>query len=184
MKEKPASLIMSGDFETGKTRFSQQLAQGLQEAGWDIAGIVSPAIFDDDIKTAIDAVDLRSGERRRLAERIQTGSLLDGPATSHWQFCQEVLDWCNGVLRSATPCDLLVIDELGPLEFERGIGLMAGFEAIDEGRYLASVIVIRPTLLEQAKARWPHAEVIQSVPAEAAIPLIEDWIQRLGRLKV
>jgi nucleoside-triphosphatase THEP1 len=184
MNDKPALLIVSGDFETGKTRFSQQLAQGLQEAGWDVAGIVSPAVFEDGVKTAIDALDLRSGERHRLAERNQAGSSLDGPATSHWQFSQETLDWCDGVLRSASPCDLLVIDELGPLEFDRGIGLQAGLEAIDEGRYLASVVVVRSALLERVKARWSHAEWIRSVPAEATIPLIEDWIQRLGSLKM
>ncbi|HEY71006.1 MAG TPA: DUF2478 domain-containing protein [Anaerolineae bacterium] len=183
MKGKPALFIVSGDFETGKTRFSQHLAQGLQEAGWDVAGIVSPAVFEDGVKTAIDAVDLRSGERRRLAESIQAGSSLDGPETTRWQFSQEVLDWCNGVLRSATPCDLLVIDELGPLEFDRSIGLMAGMQAIEEGRYLASLIVIRPMLLERAKARWPQAEVIHSVPAEATVLLIERWIQRLSDLK-
>ena len=183
MMEKPALLIVSGDFETGKTRFSQQLAQGLQEAGWDIAGIVSPAVFEDGIKTAIDAVDLRSGERRRLAEHIQGGSSLDGPATSHWQFSQEVLDWCDGILRSATPCELFVIDELGPLEFDRGIGLLAGIDAVEGEQYLASLIVIRPNLLERARVRWPHAEVIQSVPTEAAIPLVEHWLQRLGSLK-
>ena len=34
----------------------------------------------------------------------------------------EVLAWGTRILQQATPCDLLVVDELGPLKFERGEG--------------------------------------------------------------
>jgi nucleoside-triphosphatase THEP1 len=183
MNANPMLLIVSGDFETGKTRFSQHLAQGLFDLGWEIAGIISPAVLEDGIKIAIDAVDLRSGDRRRLAEINRAGSTLDGPTTKRWQFSQQALDWCNSFLRKATPCDLLVIDELGPLEFDRETGMLAALEAIDDGQYLVALIVIRPTLLERAKARWSQAEVIHSVPADAAIRLTNRWLQRLSALK-
>ena len=61
---------------------------------------------------------------------------------------------------SLPPGDLLVIDEPGPLEFVRGEGLLAGLQVLDAGRYGVVVVVIRPSLLPEAQARWPHAQVI------------------------
>ncbi len=51
------------------------------------------------------------------------------------------------MLESATPCDLLIVDELGPLEFERNEGWPAGLAAIDSAAYKVGVVVIRPELL-------------------------------------
>ncbi|GAG90828.1 unnamed protein product [marine sediment metagenome] len=183
MNNKPALFVICGDFETGKTRFSQRLALTMHELGWDVAGIVSPAVFQDDVKIAIDALDLRSGERCRLAELIQAGSKLEGPATKRWQFSRETLNWCNFLLRSAVPCDLLMIDELGPLEFERETGMVCGIESIDEGDYLAAVIVIRPNLLAHARRRWPHFEDIELAQTGSDETSTTCWAQKLVPLK-
>ena len=58
------------------------------------------------------------------------------------------------------PPRLLVVDELGPLEFVRGVGLMAGLAAVDEGRYAAAFVVVRPALVDEALRRWPDATVL------------------------
>jgi nucleoside-triphosphatase THEP1 len=183
MKNTPALFIVSGDLESGKTRFCQRLAQAMRAHGWDVSGIVSPAVFQDDTKIGIDALDLRSGKRRRLAELIQAGSQLQGPATKRWQFSRETLAWCNSTLRSATPCDLLVIDELGPLEFERGAGIVSAIEAIEEGNYLAAVVVIRRILLAHARRRWPLLEAIDLTQADDDETLAAHWAEKLVPLK-
>ncbi len=183
MKYKPALFIVSGDLESGKTRFIQNLAHAMQAHGWDVAGVVSPAVFQDDAKVAIDALDLRSGKRCRLAELIQAGSQLQGPATKRWQFSKETLNWCNSTLRSATPCDLLVIDELGPLEFEGGAGMLDAIEAIEGGNYLAALVVVRSILLEHARRRWPHLERIDPAQADDHETLATHWAQKLAQLK-
>ena len=181
---RPALFVVSGNIETGKTRFMLLLAQAMQVHAWDVAGIVSPANFQNNAKIAIDAMDLRSGKRGRLAELIQAGSQLQGPTTSRWQFSQETLDWANSLLRSATPCDALMIDELGPLEFKRGEGLASGIEAVEGGEYLAAVVVVRSTLLPQATRRWPHHEAIALDRSSNDLALVARWAQRLLRLKV
>jgi nucleoside-triphosphatase THEP1 len=154
----------------------------MHKLGWNVAGIVSPAIFQAGVKIAIDAQDLRSGERRRLAELIAE-SKLEGPATKRWQFSQESLKWCDRVLRSATPCDLLVIDELGPFEFEREAGMVYAFDAIDGNQYLAALIIIRPSLLERANRLWPHMTRINLAQADSHETLVTQWAQKLKPLK-
>ena len=56
---------------------------------------------------------------------------------------------------------MLIVDELGVLEFERDQGWVAGLAAIDSGDYRLGVVVIRPELLDQAQRRWPTARVIE-----------------------
>ena len=58
----------------------------------------------------------------------------------------------NQLLRNG---ELLLIDELGPLEFRGEGGFIAGFAAIDARHYRLAVVVVRPELLDAARQRWP-----------------------------
>jgi hypothetical protein len=63
------------------------------------------------------------------------------------------------VRAQAVPCGLLVVDELGPLEFERAQGWLSGLTALDSGEYELGLVVIRPELMGAALARWPEAGI-------------------------
>ncbi len=168
-------MIVTGPREAGKSTFCRHLVELARAAGRSVAGIVCPAVFEDGQKMAIEAETLRSGLRRQLATRRQAGSALPGISTRRWQFDPAVLVWGNQQLRKATPCEVLIVDELGPLEFERGEGWVAGLSALDSGDYRWGVVVIRPELLSVARQRWPAAEVIvveqvaESDPAAQAL---------------
>lgn len=72
----------------------------------------------------------------------------------------ETLEWGNSVLEQVNTCDLFILDEVGPFELEHGIGLMAGLDIIDTAKDFPCAVVIRPSLIEKALARWHWAEVI------------------------
>ena len=91
-------------------------------ASWQVGGLVCPALFEGGQKTGIEAEALNTGPRLQLAWPGQAGQPQTGLATRRWQFDAEVLAWGTRILQQATPCDLLVVDELGPLKFERGEG--------------------------------------------------------------
>ena len=59
------------------------------------------------------------------------------------------------MLEKLPPGELLLIDELGPLEFRGEGGFIAGFAAIDARHYRLAVVVVRPELLDAARQRWP-----------------------------
>jgi nucleoside-triphosphatase THEP1 len=177
VKDQGKLTLISGEIESGKTRFCRQAAGALKELGWDVAGIVSPAVFNEGGKIAIDGLDLRSGERRRLADLTATGDPLQGPQTKRWHFSMQALHWCNEVLQNATPCDLLIIDELGPLEFNRGEGLLAGFEANDSRQFKTSLTVVRTSLLEKARDRWPDAETLIISDDDNISTLEKEWLR-------
>ena len=72
----------------------------------------------------------------------------------------ETLEWGNTILESIKSCDLFILDEIGPLEFEHGIGLIAGLDIIDSHKKIPAVVVVRPSLLALADKRWPWAQVL------------------------
>lgn len=156
----PQLLIVTGARGSGKSRWCGQLAELVRRRGLRIAGVASPAVMEGDLKTGIDIVDVSSGERRRLADR--RGGPSGGETTERWRFAESAMVWGNEVLArvSLDRADLLVVDELGPLEFHRGSGLVAGLEAIAAERYGVACVVVRPSLLDAALARWPHAVVV------------------------
>jgi nucleoside-triphosphatase len=157
--EKSNIWIITGPFQVGKTHFCNNLVKVAQARGFKIAGVVCPPVFEEQIKTAITIEDLKTHETKTLATKRTTGS--EGLLTEHWAFDEEVLKWGNHVLAVTEDCDVLLIDELGPLEFNRGQGWQNGLQAIDKGEYKIALVVIRPALVETAIERWPNAKIIE-----------------------
>lgn len=173
-------LIISGWRGAGKTTLCQLLVDAARERGWQAAGLLSPANIVDGCKTAINVEDLRTGERRQLAYSAALSAVQKAEIrTDSWIFDPDALLWGNAVMEKAVPCDLLVVDELGTLEMERGGGWQAGLQALDSGKYHYGIAIIRPELLEKAQARWPHAETVTINSASDAPAKAETLIKRL-----
>jgi len=97
----------------------------------------------------IDVVDVRTGERRSLAEQDGLpGGLRVGPH----RFDETAIAWGRDRLDAACPCDILVVDEIGPLELERGAGWVNALRVLRVGDYRVAVIVVRPRLVEAVRA--------------------------------
>lgn len=174
--------IFTGDIGIGKTSVCQRLVNEARSLGWDVAGILSPGLYQGGQKVAIEAVNLRSGERRTLAWRINSGEIVEGEVihTQEWRFDPDTLQWGNNVFEVAAPCDFLVADEIGPLELERGEGWVAAFAALASRAYRLGVVVLRPSLLSHA-ARWAPARILVIRHPGQAVTLAdlleEDWRQ-------
>lgn len=163
----PKIWIITGIRETGKTRFCTHLVEKARNEGVDVAGLLSPPVYVNGVKTAIEVEDLCSGERRILARSRQDD--LASIQTKRWSFDTEVLKWGDDLLAVATPCDLLVVDELGLLEFERGGGWQNGLSAIQSGKFRSAVVVIRPELIDKAIGIFDQARGLEIPPQLDAI---------------
>ena len=151
-------IIITGELESGKTSLCLDIADLAKESGIKITGLVSPGVFVGGFKKAIDVQDLATGERRRLAglrEQVETDL-----ETKRWSFFSEAVSWGNRLLQNALPTDMLIIDELGPLEFNRAQGWVKAFDAIDNGEFQTALLVIRPSLIQQASRRWKITRII------------------------
>lgn len=152
--------IVSGPPGSGKTSYCLSRVDRARAAGQDVAGIVSvaePAVGE---RRQILALDLRSSERRPLAD-------LEPPVgrpvvrSGRWWFHCGTVTWANRVLRDAGPCDLLVVDEIGPLELRYGLGLVDALPILHRRAYGEAIVTVRPSLAAALSERWPWAEVLR-----------------------
>jgi nucleoside-triphosphatase THEP1 len=153
--------MITGSRGAGKTKFCQEIARAARQAGLDVAGIVSVAVFEGIYRKEIIAEDLRTGESHLLATRRDTEAPLQPLATRNWQFDPQGLAWGSRVLADSVPVSVLIVDELGTLEFEREQGWLSGLEALDSQQYSLALVVIRPELLGSALQRWPNAYIVE-----------------------
>ena len=144
--------VMTGVFGAGKTTWIKQMLPVARELGIQVAGVVTPAVFEGHEKTAIDAMLLPSGERFLFAPKAQ--GHVDGVKRLGWDFKPEAIERINGHLATCASCDLFVVDELGPLEILRGEGYTEALALLDSGCVANALVVIRPALLDAARERW------------------------------
>jgi nucleoside-triphosphatase len=164
MKAQLTTVILSGESGCGKTTLCTRIVAMARARGLAVAGVVTPPRLADGRKIGLDVEDIRSGQRRPLAEAYaeshpSIAGAMAGPRMGSWQFYADGLAWGAMILRHATPCDLLVIDELGPLELLQGQGWTVGLEVLRGSRYHMALVTARPGLLpyfqEQLAPREP-----------------------------
>lgn len=156
-------LIISGARASGKTTFCTLIAKILQSNGWDVAGLLSLPVIKQGEQVAKDAIDIRSGVRRCIANINFQDEATAEIQIGQWSFDTKTLAWCNVVFQSSIPCDFLIIDEIGPLEFNQGQGFLDALTALDSGEFIFAMVVIRPELLSVALQRWPTANTIEII---------------------
>lgn len=143
MKE-PRLWLLTGARGAGKTTFCLSLAAQARTQGWDVAGLLSPAVFEGGLKTGILAEDARTGETHPLACSSPRSSF--DLQLGKWYFDLSTLAWGNQVIENSLPCDLLILDELGPLELTRQAGWQAALDVLRGDGYQVALVVIRPEL--------------------------------------
>jgi energy-coupling factor transporter ATP-binding protein EcfA2 len=149
--------LVCGPSGAGKTTWLGHLAILARDHGYTVGGLLSPAVFENENKVAIELLDLASGQRRLLARPRPKAS----PGQLGWAFEPTTLEWGNRVLAAQGPCDCLLLDELGPLEWRQAAGLQGAFACLERADYRAAFVSIRPALLAQAVRRWPEALVVE-----------------------
>jgi nucleoside-triphosphatase len=148
-------VLLTGVRGVGKTHLCQQVVDQARQSGYSCAGVLSPASFSGGEKVGINLVDVASGEERLLAEADDTGGEV---RWGKYRFVRPTLDWGAELLEGAAPCDLLVVDELGPLELRLGLGLVAALHVLDEGGFSLALVVVRPELVDSVRERLRATE--------------------------
>ena len=127
-------------------------------------------------RQVINLLDLKTDLQQQMARARRPDE--ESSFSLNWIFDKDQLNRGNEILKEALPCDLLVIDELGPLELLHGQGWQAGIKVLESRDYRLGLLVIRPELLKEAQKRWPQAEVILIKENDINIKALQD-IQNL-----
>lgn len=139
-------IVLTGPSGSGKTTLCRRLVDAARQQGLSVRGIMSPGRWRGGTKVRIDVLDVSTGETKALAE---ASGEADGPALGEWRFHAGALAWGMAVLRRSVPSDVLVVDELGPLELWRGAGWAGAIDILRAGDYRHALVVVRPGLVER-----------------------------------
>jgi len=145
--------VLTGPIGIGKTTLCQRLAELLQGRGLTPGGILAPAVVDSySNKTGIRLRRVDTGEERLLA--VAEGDL-GGPRTGCYSFAAEVFEWGMSVTRQALSgdADVVLVDEIGPLELLRNQGLAPLLEELVGIETPHVLVVVREGLLTAIRQR-------------------------------
>ena len=170
--------LITGDRDSGKTSLCKSIYFFAVKEGYDIKGIISPGIYKDGVKMGIRAENLSTRESVEFAE-YRPGWDQEKPKRE-WKFFENALVWGNKVFASSTPTDILIIDELGFLEFEKNSGWTNAFAEIEKGEFTFAFVVVRKTLLPSALERFGTCDVFDlgvSNPSEHLAEKVFQYIR-------
>jgi nucleoside-triphosphatase len=172
-------IVATGAPGSGKTTAVMAAARRFQSAGGRLAGFVQPARMSGERKTGFDVRDLATGEAELFAEDV---GKRQGDFGTRFRFRKEGFALAARALGRARGGDLLVVDEMGPLEL-RGQGhLRAVQRALRTPGLRGAVIVVRrqlvPALLAELDA--DDAEVVE-VTAEGGEQALDAALRKRGQ---
>jgi nucleoside-triphosphatase THEP1 len=153
-------ILLSGPVGSGKTTLCQRLVNLAGRQGFQVGGVLTPAVVRDGIKVGIEAVNLSTGEVRRLSRNnrerarntcapgtTRVGQYVLDDRTLSWAvaLCAEALAGAN----AAAPDSLVFVDEIGRLELDRGEGLARLIPLLAQPRDARVIVIVRDTLLDR-----------------------------------
>jgi len=136
-------VILTGDRRIGKSTLCRKIAEAVQRAGFRVGGVWTETIAHGDERTLM-AHDLGSGESVMLATTVG-----DGPGQRQGPFLFNPEGLFRGIraIGGGMDADLLVVDEIGPLELRRQ-GFFPVLHTIGHAGH--SLLVIREDLIDVA----------------------------------
>jgi nucleoside-triphosphatase THEP1 len=151
-------LLVVGEPGSGKTTWCREYIGRRRKSGSSVGGILCPAIEHQGRRVGSNAVDLLTGQEVPFAQLSSHRSLKAGQKIGNYTISREGISFACGAIKRAVEdrCDLVVIDEIGPLELH-GKGLMPAVKLA-----LASpvdvLIVVRSSLKEALQRRFSQYE--------------------------
>ena len=143
-------VVLTGERGVGKSTVCRKMIDLAKDRNYACGGVLTVARHNGER----DVLDVGSGDVHRLTLAPDAGT---GVLQGRFHFDPATLTWGDEVLTRAHGYDLLVVDELGPLEITRGKGWKSAFDGLYEGDFTLALVVVRPELLVQAQLRLPNS---------------------------
>lgn len=147
------NILLTGDKGVGKTTICSKIIQLMRFRDLNPAGLLTPARYDaSGKKIGFDAFDITANEQWALAY-IEHAPI--GPQMGRYHFDAVALNRAIHTLQEAcrNPNDLLLIDEIGPLELDQNAGFASIIGHLPPSTTAHILLVVRPIALNKLQSR-------------------------------
>jgi len=155
----PAICIVTGSQNEGKTTTLKDVVGLLRQRKLSICGLVSPGLYEENRRIAIQAENLESGETIRLADFLP-GWDPQFPQKK-WKMHMEAIAWGNAQLKACDPVGkIFILDEIGILELLDHQGWQSGLDIIREKKYSKALVSVRKELVGEMQTMCEEAHIV------------------------
>ena len=145
-------IILTGERGSGKTTLLNKLVDECRERSHIVGGILSPVVKRDSVRIGYDVVDVQTGNRTALCRGDVASS---GLRIGDLNFLEEGIRFGTDAIHasSSTNCELIIIDEIGPLELDGKVWA----QAIDRMMNMSPcpvLFVVREYLIDKVRSHW------------------------------
>ncbi len=133
--------FLTGHPGVGKTTVLLKAIQALKERGFKVGGMVSREIREGGSRVGFIVSDLATGNEGWLVHIRREG----GPTVGKYKVCLEDLEsiGAKAILDAVSSSDIIVIDEVGPMELHSRAFKEAVSEALKSGKIIVGTIHYR-----------------------------------------
>jgi nucleoside-triphosphatase len=153
-------VLVTGRSGVGKTSVLLRAVDALKAKGYKVGGMVSREIRERGVRVGFEIVDFHTGQRGWLAHVTQS----TGPQISKYRVNLSDLNGigASSILNAATDADIIVVDEIGPMELFSPEFKRAVDQAIRSSKPVVGTIHFRARdpLINTIKARG-DAEILE-----------------------
>jgi nucleoside-triphosphatase len=160
-------LLVVGEPRSGKTSWCSNYIERRRKSGSSVGGILSLATDRQGRRIGFNVIDLLTGQEVPFARLSSHRCFKEGKRVGDYTISKDGILFGRGAIERAvdSSCDLVVVDEVGPLELS-GEGLMPAVEmALASSADL--LIVVRSSLKGALERRFPdHQFVVVADPTQ------------------
>ena len=141
--------FLTGKKGSGKTTFISRILPLLQEGGFKVGGIIAPGNWENNARSKFDIIDISSNQRKLLC----SSNVGEGKASiGRFNFTKEGLELGNKALsyERIFGKDIVIVDEVGPLELE-GNGWTNDINELILKYSNILILVVRDEIIESVK---------------------------------
>jgi nucleoside-triphosphatase len=167
-------MMITGERQVGKSTACRRAVTLMRRAGLKVSGLLTERTGEHDLSV----LEIHTGAAYPLTLPFDDGE--DRPLMN-FRMDPQAMARSSASLSRGFPTDVVVIDELGPLELKRGEGWVEGLDDLRGDGYCVGVLVIRPELLWTGLCALPqdvctivkvtceNRDRIPAIVAEAAV---------------
>lgn len=148
--------LLTGPVGGGKTTYLRKVIQALSSSDLAVDGFLNKRLLEDEATIGYDLYDLKLGASIPF---LRKQGEADWERTGDYFFLPQGLETASRIVARGARSDLLVIDEVGPLEL-KGRGLWPALEPVLSNKDCPCLLVVRERILAELLAQLPGQETM------------------------